>query len=874
MTRTPSPTALVEVVNPRRGGLPGAILRGFVASLILAVLLVGLAGFWTYAFFARDLPRLDTFDRLERSTVSRFMAADGTLVGEWSDERRLALRWEEVPSDLVLAFLAAEDARFFAHTGIDLVGIFRAMVTNLRAGGIKEGASTITQQLAKTLVGDEKSLTRKAREAILARRMEDLYTKKQILSWYLNAIFLGHGSYGVQAASQNYFRKNVWQLELAEMAMIAGLPQSPSRVNPVVDMPAAKKRMAHILGNMRQRGWITEEEEAEALAYEFTIYPRADLLGDHVPFYTETVRRQVVQTFDGATRGGPSWLEQGLTVHMAVEPALQRVAEQALRGTLEGLAKKQGYPGPLGTMGRDKFFVRNQPWVSQTRIEPGVRLLGRVAEVDGKQAKVELSPHVRGTLTSKGASWAGKYSEYPVDDKTGERKIRGSVSFWAKLGSMEKTFAPGDVVLVEITKVPGLRAEDGKKKTKAKKKKGEDEGTEEPAAEETAEAKDPSPEALTQLEFELVPVPLMEGAVVSFPTHSGGMDVMVGGWDFDRSQVNRVYALRQTGSTMKPIVYAKAYDMGLPPSTVFSGAPFHYDDGHTQYNPTGARVVPDMSAWDALTKSENSVSLRVFEWVLRNTSLADYKAWGQRLGLTHPLQGNISEVLGGDQTPFGMAHAFGVFARRGYGPRMHTVRKVVDRAGNVLHRNIGPLDPYATFPEAIVALWETNLRPEQPRINPSTAFLATANLAEAVQRGTGTRAKAVDHQAAGKTGTLPFDVWFNGWTWHRHTLVWVGADRRERVLGRSYEVNKVYGGDTALPAWVEFMKQVDVGRAKRALLERPPGEVNYTRIDPATGLRAVGGGAMIPHRAGTEPSEYNYPDEQGASEILQVEHEF
>src|SRR5690606_23623700 len=148
----------------------------------------------------RDLPRLDTFDRLERSTVSRFYAADGTLVGEWSEERRLALKWEEVPSDLILAFLAAEDVRFFAHTGIDLVGISRAVMTNLRAGGVKEGASTITQQLAKTVVGDEKSLTRKAREAILARRMEDLYTKEQILTWYMNAIFLGHGSYGVQAA--------------------------------------------------------------------------------------------------------------------------------------------------------------------------------------------------------------------------------------------------------------------------------------------------------------------------------------------------------------------------------------------------------------------------------------------------------------------------------------------------------------------------------------------------------------------------------------------------------------------------------------------------------------------------------------------------
>lgn len=793
-----------RIVNRRRGGWWGVGLRAMVVLLVMAVLAGGAGAFALYVHYARDLPRLDAFDEMSASGVTRFEASDGTLVGEWFQERRLAVTWGQLPERLVLAFLAAEDERFFQHSGIDLRGIARAMVQNLRSGEKREGASTITQQLAKTLVGNARSYARKVKEAILARRMEDVYSKKQILTWYLNVIYLGHNSYGVQSAAQNYFRKNVWELSLAEMAMIAGLAQSPSRVNPVVNLPASRRRMAHVLRNMREHGWVSAEEEAAALEAEIVTFPLRDTLGDHVPYYTEAVRQEIMARY-GKDDGEGSWLDHGLTVSMAVDPGPQRVAERALRDALEDLAKRQGYPGRLATLERDEFLRRNAPYAEPVA---GQRVLARVSEVGRKTATVEIADGLSGTLKLADTSWAAPYTELPV--KKGRRDTSASVSFRDKLKSMAKAFEVGDVVLVEV---------------------GERDGRTVPVS--------------------LVPVPLMEGALISSPVAGSGPDVMVGGWDFDRSQVNRAHAVRQTGSTMKPIVYSKAYDLGLPPGALFSGAPFR----EGKYNPTGARSKDDMLVWDALTKSENSVSLRVLQYVLNHTSLDDYKDWGRRLGLTRDLTGYTSEVLGGDQTPFGMARAFATFARGGLAPDTELVRKVVDKDGRVLERHVAPGDPDASFPDTLVALWEETLSPPERRVSKTTAWLVATNLTQVVERGTGTRAKKLGREAAGKTGTLPYDVWFDGFTEDRVAVAWIGADPRVRPLGKSEKVNKVYGSDTALPAWLDFMKTVEGDRPKRPVAGERPADVVDVRLDPATGLVVDAKGREIPHRRGTEPTE-------------------
>ncbi len=790
--------ARVRIANRRPGGWWGVGLRGLLVLLLMALLAGGAGAFGLYVHFARDLPRLDAFDEMSASGVTRFEAADGTLVGEWFEERRLAVTWGQLPERLVLAFLAAEDERFFQHSGIDLRGIARAMVQNFRAGDLREGASTITQQLAKTLVGNARSYERKVKEAILARRMEDVYSKPQILTWYLNVIYLGHNSYGVQAAAQNYFRKNIWELSLAEMAMTAGLAQSPSRVNPVVNLPAARKRMAHVLSNMREHGWISAAEEQAALAEALVTYPLRDTLGDHVPYYTETARQEVMTRYDDPAG---SWLGRGLVVSMAVDPGPQRVAERALRDALEVLAKKQGYPGPLGHLERDDFLARNLPYAEP---QAGQRVLARVSEVTKERATVEIADGLSGTLKLADTKWAAPYTELPV--KRGRRDTGASVSFGGKLTNMTKAFSVGDVVLVEVGAREGRTAA-----------------------------------------VQLVPIPLVEGAIVSYPLTGSGPDVMVGGWDFDRSQVNRAYAVRQTGSTMKPIVYSKAYDLGLPPSALFSGAPFR----EGEYNPTGARSKDDMLVWDALAKSENSVSLRVLQYVLNHTSLEDYKDWGRRLGLARELTGFPSEVLGADQTPFAMTRAFATLARRGLAPETALLRKVTDKDGRVLERHVAPGDPDASFDDTLVALWERALSPPERHIPEATAWIVARNLTEVVARGTGTRAKKLGREAAGKTGTLAYDVWFDGFTADRVAVAWIGADRRERPLGKSEKINKVYGSDTALPAWLAFMTAVDGDRPKAAA----PADVVDVMVDPATGLVVDAKGRTIPHRGGTEPTE-------------------
>lgn len=844
------------VSNRRRGGLGGTLARAAGVAVLVAVLAIGVAGFALYVHFARDLPALDQFDEMVATDVTRFVAAGGEVEGEWYRERRQAVTWGQLPEQLILGFLAAEDARFFGHSGIDLQSIARAMVTNLREGAHREGASTITQQLAKTLVGTAKSYERKVKEAILARRMEDIYSKKQILTWYLNVSYLGHGSYGVQAAAQNYFRKNVWDLTLAECAMVAGLAQAPSRVNPAVDMPAARGRMAHVLKNMRDRGWITADEEREALAEKLGVYPLRDAFGDGTPYYTEAVRQRIAAAYD---LPGESSLDRGLTVEMAVEPGYQRAAERALEDALFAVARKEGYPGPLAKMEREAFFARNAAYATGA---VGARVLARVAEVGPKEARVEWGPGEGGVITLEDVSWAAPYTEFPKK-RSGALDTKARVSWGGKLKAVSDAFAVGDVVLVEVLPPRALpkATKKGKKPKKPKKKprttkKASGKGAEGKEAAPAAKAVDEGPKMDPRRYVTVVPVPMMEGALVSYGLDAGGVQALVGGWDFDRSQVDRTQSVRQTGSTIKPIVYSRAYELGLAPSSLFSGAPFV----EGTYNPTGKKTKDDMLVWDALVKSENSVSLRVLAYVKNHSSAldyADYKAWGKALGLANELQANPSEVLGTDQTVWSMARAFGAFALAGRAPDMALVRKVVDKEGRVLERHITPLDPHAGFADTVIGLWDEVAHPPEQVIPATTAWLTARNLVEAVERGTGRGAKKLGIEAAGKTGTLPYDIWFIGFTADRLAAAWIGPDRRFRTIGASERDNRIYGGDGALPAWLAFMQAVEPKRSKRAVAGPAPEGIVEVLVDPESGLLARDKGVTIPHKAGTEPTEYS-----------------
>lgn len=817
----------IVIANPRSRSVVAVTLRVLVFLGAALALSAGTAGFVLYATFARGLPEILPFEQHTFEGVTTFTADDGQVIGELFEERRILLPYEKIPRRLLLAFLAVEDKRFFSHEGIDLRGVLRAALSNLRAGGVVEGGSTITQQLAKQTLGRDKTLARKVREAIFARRLEDSYTKEQILLLYLNKIYLGHNSYGVQAAAQNYFRKNVWELSLGEMAMIAGLPQSPSRVNPAVNMTASRKRQREVLDRMVEAGFATREEADAAATAPLEVYPLMDDFASKVPWFTEEVRRGLRDL------AGDDWLRRGLSVSTTASVPLGLAAEEALAAGLTAVDRKQGWRGPLAKVpdakARDGVLARVEAWF---RGAPGPGDITPVIVASAGKAGVEVlvTPSVRGFLPPNEVSWAGPYTELPLVERR-QRKggvlqtvtVRDeskAVSWQPKLTDAAATFKPGDVVLARVLEEP------------ARKPKGWV----------------PTPEG--QLRLTLTQPPQVEGAFVAFDPDTGQVKALVGGWDHDRSEVDRVHALRQTGSAMKPIVYSLAYDLGLAPSTLFSGAPFRLDG----YNPTGDKAIPDMTLWDGLTKSENSISLRVLQYVLDHGGKERWQEWGRRLGLGRELQGYPSEVLGTDQTLWDMTGAYAAFAREGRVAPRTLLRKVVDRDGRVLARHLVPGDPANDARDMLDALYDAAKGGPPQLIDPATAYVTGANLREVTVRGTGSRVgKELDHQAGGKTGTLPYDVWFIGFTDHFVAGAWIGSDRRERPLGRSVKQNRIYGGDAALPVWLDWMKVANAGRPKRRFMDRAPASVEVARIDPATGLLAKDGGMLVPHKRGTAP---------------------
>lgn len=873
----------LTVANRRPRRWPWLLLRLGAAGLGLGVTAGAMLALIVYTALAHDLPRLDAFDKMAAVGVTRFEAADGSLVGERFTERRLALSWEELPRPLILAFLAAEDARFFEHSGLDFRGILRAMVTNVFSGGVKEGASTITQQLAKILVGSERAWSRKVKEAILARRMEDLYSKEQILTWYINVVYFGHRSYGVQAAAQNYFRKNVWELSLAEMAILAGCPQSPSRVNPALDLAGAKRRAVHILDNMRDLGWASAAEVEEAKKFEYVVYPLRDLWGDETPDYTEAVRRLGATWNEGAT----TFLERGLTLGMAVDPAAQREGYAALDAALVDLQKKQGWPGPLAHLDDSEhadFLAKNERWVKRavdgedpSRPRTGARLLGLVTAVSEKEATLSLATGTRGTMSVASTSWAVPWTVFPRDAK--DKVVRtGKVSFGGKATDLARVVAVGDVVLVRVvTPPPPKPAKKPAKAEKPDKKPGKKAGpkaTEAPAEEVAA-----APAGAVPLVLELEPIPMMEGVLVSTPIGGRGLDAMVTGWDFDRNEIDRTLSSRPSGSTMKPIAYGLAYDLGLPPSALISAGDF----SHKGYRVPGKDGL-ELLAWNGLVESNNAVSVRVFVHALDRIQSGDWQRWAERLGLPGcrvrtgqpegatpecPLKAQkvgddydyLAEVFGASQRPRDVLSAFATYGNEGRRPELGLVRKVVDQSGAVLTRNLAPSDPWASSTDAFFALAERVRAPTAPAISPTTAYLVAKNLAAAVKSGTGQRARTVGREAAGKTGTLPYDVWFSGFTATRATVAWLGADDNERTLGPSERDNKVYGAHAA-GMWADFMRALDAPSGSKAALAKRPGvaevvppDVVVVEIDPTTGLLARENGQAIPHRVGTEPKE-------------------
>ncbi len=822
----PPVRVVVDGLPPKRPlsrrALRWALFLAIAAVNVLAAALV-VAFFW----YSRGLPEIPTLAEYRPPIISEVISSDGQIAGEFFEERRKVLPYERVPRRVLQAFIASEDKNFFEHGGIDVLGTLRAALNTYVLRRKVQGGSTITQQTAKAILissegfakGTKRNLARKIRELILAKRLERAFTKEQILWMYLNGVYLGHHSYGVQAAAENYYRKNVEDLTLEEAALIAGLPQAPSHYSPFSRPESAKDRRRYVLRRMFEEGFITAEERARATDAEVKVFGVDDVFRETAPFYVEHVRRYVVDRY-----GNDRLLHDGLRVETAMDLEKQRAAQAAmLRGLME-VDHRQGFSGPIARVTGDERKALGarlaRAWPVGA-IAVGSYAVGIVARVDDKAgaADVEVGEN-RGVLPISGMRWA--------------RRVNPEVSYQDALIARPSTaLKVGDVVLV-------------RRVTRAELVKREREiGSGKP--------KDVPENALL---FTLEQDPTLQGALVSVDPWSGYVLAMVGGYDFDASEFNRAFqACRQPGSAFKPIVYSAAIEkLEYTPATILTDAPLVFRDEENAWKPQnyGEDFKGDVTLRTALVNSMNIPAVKTAEALANKFGIQILADWAKGLGLTTPVKLELGTALGSScVTLWELTNVYALFARYGEKRPSGFVKRVLDRDGKVLEDHSDWRDPWVPLEARLAAGFVEVSRPREQAMDEKTAYIMVRLMREVATVGTGARAAALGKPAAGKTGTTndSFDTWFMGFTHDLATGVWLGYDVNVTPLGR-YET----GGHAALPIWLDYMKVALAGR-EQPEFAAPQGIVEV-KIDPLTGKPAAGNprGVTEPFKLGTAPT--------------------
>ena len=790
-------------------------------------------------------------------------SADNQLIAEFASERRVLVGYDQIPPNVFNAFIAAEDKRFFSHGGVDILGVAQAIFDKIRKPKSKlRGASTITQQVAKSILAShesyesatERSLVRKIREAILARHLEERMTKQEIIYMYVNEIFLGHKAYGVQAAAEHYFRKNVGELTLAEMATLGGLPQRPSDYSPYSRPEAAYARRKYVLGRMAAEGFITAEEREEALAEKIRVYPRRELYLDVAPYFSEQVRRMLVKRY-----GERQVVEGGLEVYTTLNVEYQKYAQLAIDDGLGELDQRQGfrgalaklrepakrelfkeyYRGELGLLEKDKF----EPVKGQVYLALVTGFASR-----GQQVKLEVAG-TKGILPLAGMRWA----------RTPNPTVRWDIAY---VSDARRALKVGDLIAVELSSRKELTRDDhGWEIANTIPKKGK----------------------LYRLWLE----PAAQAALMSVDPETGYVVSQVGGYHFETSSFNRaVQACREPGSAFKPVVYSAAIDkLDYTPSTLIDDKPLVYTDDNMRWKPenAGAEFRGQLPMRTCLQDSINTPAIRIAEAVGIRDIIKNAKRFGMKEKYYESLECSVDKppascrfcffkeelgtALGSSATTLEELIKVYVTLNR-YGERrpLKYIRRVVDRYGTVLEDEYSPLDPMADFSSRIDNAYRQVKTPSQRVLDSASSYVMVSLLKNVVENGTGVGAKALGVPVAGKTGTTndSFDAWFMGFSPTLVTGVWVGHDKKDRPLGIGE-----YGGRTALPIWIKFMDRAlrdYTGKKSKRLDEAkfaPPPGVIQVEIDPETGKLARPESARVAlewYRAGTEPKDYT-PDQ-------------
>ena len=791
-----------------------------LASLIVGTgTVVGL--FW---HFSHGLPDHKQLADYQPATVSRLYAADGRLLMEYAKEKRVFVPVAAMPKRLLQAFVAAEDQRFFTHPGVDILGVLRATISNIANPGKRpEGASGITQQVAKNfLLNNQATLARKIREAILAFRIEETYSKERILELYLNEIYLGAGNYGIATAALNYFDRSLGELSLSEMAYLAALPKAPNRYSITKNEKEAYARRDYVLGRMRDDGYITQAEMDAARAEKLVPRRRSNTETVQADFFSEEVRRNLLAAY-----GEQGLYEGGLTVSTTLDPAYQKASDDALRAGLIAYDRRHGWRGPYAKIEMkegvnwEEEFARIQQ--RRPLYAPDTWQLAVVTKVEAQSATI--------------SGLVDKESKEPA---AGEGTIPFSEMQWACATGPNQTISScpsrpanvvnvGDVVVVEKLTLP---------------------------ANAQAGTKAPPPHT-----YGLRQIPNVNGAVVVMDPQTGRILAMSGGWAYGMSQFNRaVQAQRQPGSSFKPFVYLAAMDAGLTPSSIVVDGPFEYNPGYGQpvWRPGNYEredFLGPATVRNGLEKSRNLMTVRMAQQI----GMPRVVKIAQEFGIADKMGAYLPMALGAVDTTLlrmTMAHAMLANGAREITPSL--IDRVQDRNGKTVYRheprvckNCGPA-PHGqkpTPPEIVDN--------RQPFHDPASVYQVVNMMMGVTTRGTAAQLGVAfpGRPIAGKTGTTndSRDTWFIGSVPDLTIGVYIGFDE-PRTLG-----SKEQGSFTAAPVYERIARVVF--KDKPATPFRIPPGLRIVRVNHDSGQPSYPGDPQAIDEAfkpGTEPgSGYN-----------------
>jgi penicillin-binding protein 1A len=757
--------------------------------------------------FSKDLPDYSQLQDYEPPVMTRVHAGDGSLVAEYATQRRLYIPIQAVPKLVVNAFLAAEDKNFYEHGGLDFAGIARALVLyaqNYGSNRRPQGASTITQQVAKNfLLTNEVSFERKIKEALLALKIERAYSKDKILELYLNEIYLGLGAYGIAAASLIYFDKSVHELTVAEAAYLAALPKAPTSLNPYRQRDRAIERRNYVIDRMVENGFVPAKdgEKFKKDALDITVRPT----GAHIfaaEYFAEEVRREIYDRY-----GEKKLYEGGLSVRTTLDPKLQVLARKSLVDGLVQFDENHGWRGPVskidlaGDWGVKLADVRSladvAPWRMAVVLETG----DPAARVGFQPAREPGGAVVRerqiGIVPLEGVKWA----------KAASGPSRGKVPT-----KVSQVLEAGDVVYVDP--LPG---KDG--------------------------------------QFRLRQIPEISGGILAMDPLTGRILAMVGGFSYDQSQFNRAtQALRQPGSSFKPIVYATALDNGYTPSSIVPDSPVEIDQGPGQEpwrpeNYDGKFNGPSTLRF-GVEHSRNVMTVRLAQDV-GMPLIADY---AKRLGVYDDLPPYLSFALGaGETTLLRMVTAYSMFDNGGRRLKPTLIDRIQDRYGHTIYRH-----DERECRGCDADKWKDQPEPgfidrREQVIDPMTAYQIVSIMEGVVQRGTGTALREVGKPLAGKTGTTndEKDVWFIGFSPDLAVGVYLGYDKPRHIADRAT------GGGLAAPIVKNFFKVALAD--KPAVPFRVPSGIKLIRVDAKTGTRvgpgSTGGVILEAFKPGTAPPD-------------------